>query len=225
LAKKFYFNLITKNELELISNACSAFSIDYWVIRGYSEDIARSKVSGIQRKNSRKRADKLKMIPKEIRDINNPLTVSYYVNRGFSEDESKIKLKERQSTFSLSKCIERHGEELGYIVWKERQDKWQDSLNSKSEEELLRINKSKDSSSFTWALKKCDGDIEKAKDLYVIRNSKRNTCKPVCLYSKESIVFLQEVYDLCCSLGLTILWKDAELVISDGVFTVCMIFV
>jgi hypothetical protein len=55
-------------------------------------------------------------------------TLEYYLERGYSEEESQNKLKERQSTFSLKKCIEKYGEEYGEKRWRERQEKWQISL-------------------------------------------------------------------------------------------------
>ena len=55
----------------------------------------------------------------------------------------KKEYREAQSTFSLDKCIEKHGLEEGARIWQERQDKWQDTLTSKSQEEIDEINKSK----------------------------------------------------------------------------------
>ena len=52
-------------------------------------------------------------------------------------------LHQRQQTFSLKKCIEKHGAEEGYKIWKERQEKWQNTLNSKSDKEIAEINKKK----------------------------------------------------------------------------------
>src|SRR5574344_41623 len=60
-----------------------------------------------------------------------------------NEEEAKELLRNRQTTFSLEKCIEKHGKAEGKRVWKERQDKWQNTINSKSEEELAEINKKK----------------------------------------------------------------------------------
>lgn len=74
---------------------------------------------------------------------NNSLTVEYYVNKGFSADEAKKKLKERQSTFSLEKCISQYGEDEGRKIFAERQEKWQSTLKSKPIEEIERINKAK----------------------------------------------------------------------------------
>ena len=74
---------------------------------------------------------------------NNPLTLEYYIKRGYSKSKAEEMLKERQSTFSLEKCIEKYGKEEGYKKWKERQDKWQETLNNLPEEEKKRINKAK----------------------------------------------------------------------------------
>ena len=73
----------------------------------------------------------------------NPLTLEYYLAKGLSEHEARAKLKERQSTFSLEKCIERYGEVEGRRRFDERQKKWQDTLNSKPVEEIERISKCK----------------------------------------------------------------------------------
>jgi hypothetical protein len=52
-------------------------------------------------------------------------------------------LAKRQSTFSLAKCIEKHGEEQGLEVWKARQEKWLAKYNDKTPEEMAIINKKK----------------------------------------------------------------------------------
>lgn len=50
--------------------------------------------------------------------------LSYYTDKGFSEDEAKILLKDRQTTFSLEKCIKKYGAEEGLKKWTLRQEKW-----------------------------------------------------------------------------------------------------
>lgn len=57
-----------------------------------------------------------------------------------SLDEAKKALKERQSTFSLEKCIKKYGEEEGLKKFNERQQKWQNSLKSHGEEYLKELN-------------------------------------------------------------------------------------
>jgi hypothetical protein len=60
-----------------------------------------------------------------------------------SQNDASSALSERQSTFSISKCIDRHGEEEGNRIWKERQYRWQNTMNDKPQEEIERINKLK----------------------------------------------------------------------------------
>jgi len=54
--------------------------------------------------------------------------LEFYLKKGFSEEEAKKLLSERQTTFSLKKCIEKYGEEKGIEVFNDRQNKWQTSL-------------------------------------------------------------------------------------------------
>ena len=71
------------------------------------------------------------------------VTKDYWIKRGYSEQEAEQKQKERQTTFSLDKCIDKFGKEKGTQIWNERQDKWKKTLNSKDPEELDRINRAK----------------------------------------------------------------------------------
>jgi hypothetical protein len=50
--------------------------------------------------------------------------IGYWLKKGLSEQEAKSKLKERQITFSLDICINKHGEEKGKLIWQKRQQKW-----------------------------------------------------------------------------------------------------
>lgn len=55
-------------------------------------------------------------------------TIEYYTTRGYTEEEAAVRLSERQRTFSLQKCIEKHGEEKGKEMWLARQSKWLDAI-------------------------------------------------------------------------------------------------
>lgn len=77
----------------------------------------------------------------ENRDYTN--RISYWLDKGYSEDDATAMLHERQQTFSLDICIQKYGDEEGIRIWQERQEKWQDTLNSKSPEEIERINMAK----------------------------------------------------------------------------------
>ena len=50
--------------------------------------------------------------------------IEYWLKKGYSTKDAKIKLSERQTTFSLKKCIEKHGKINGLKIWLERQEKW-----------------------------------------------------------------------------------------------------
>ena len=63
-----------------------------------------------------------------VRNAIKTTNIEYYINQGMSKDEAKKALHDRQSTFSLKKCIERYGEEEGIRRFKERQDKWKVKL-------------------------------------------------------------------------------------------------
>jgi hypothetical protein len=74
---------------------------------------------------------------------NNPKKISYYIKRGMSEDEAKEALSDNQRTFTLEKCVKEHGREEGYKIWQARQDKWMATLNAKTDEEKMEINRKK----------------------------------------------------------------------------------
>jgi hypothetical protein len=63
-----------------------------------------------------------------LKDRVSDTTLEYWMNKGFSEEDAKLKLKERQTTFTLDKCIEKYGEEEGINIFNDRQERWQNSL-------------------------------------------------------------------------------------------------
>jgi len=71
--------------------------------------------------------------------LTNNCCIEYWLAKTNSLEEAEEKLKERQKTFSLQKCIDKYGEKTGLIKWEERQKKWLNTLNSKSTEEKLTI--------------------------------------------------------------------------------------
>lgn len=66
-------------------------------------------------------------------------SLEYFLRDGLSLEDAKIALKQRQATFSKQICIEKYGEEAGLKRFKERQDRWINTLNSLPEEEKQRI--------------------------------------------------------------------------------------
>jgi hypothetical protein len=120
---------------------------EFWILKGYSEEESILKVKEVMDEIHKKTFKKFKENPEKYAS-KYTTKVEYYLERGYSEEEAKVKISERQVTFSLKKCIEKYGEEEGKKVWDERQRKWMDNLNSKSEEEKIEINRKKISGAY-----------------------------------------------------------------------------
>lgn len=116
---------------ELQRQQKSPFSIEFWKLKypSYSDDKLNELIQTFR--------------DSALSDREFNTRLDYYIKRGFSEDEGLKLIKERQTTFSLDICIEKHGEEEGLKIWKERQDKWLKTLDDKTDEEKLEIKKKK----------------------------------------------------------------------------------
>lgn len=112
----------------------SPFSLTKYINLGYSEKEAQELVN--------KTFDLVKQT-KSDNPQNQPLKIEYYLKQGYNEEEALTMLKDRQTTFSLKKCILKYGKEKGTLIFRERQEKWQNTLKSKPQEEINEINKKK----------------------------------------------------------------------------------
>jgi hypothetical protein len=104
---------------------------EYWIERGFTEEEAIKNSNNFQIESNKKFTELLKTDAKYLKEyrIKNNTTIEYYLNKGFTEEEAKNKLRDRQSTFSLEKCVNEHGPKYGPLIWKGRQDKWLDTLS------------------------------------------------------------------------------------------------
>lgn len=70
-------------------------------------------------------ATKKRAAKTRLENGNNSTNIEYWLKKtdGDVEEAQKL-LSERQTTFSLEKCIQKHGEEKGRRVWLDRQEKW-----------------------------------------------------------------------------------------------------
>ena len=118
---------------ECRSGRKSAWSMNFKGYDGLSDDEKRQRIKELSNK----------VVDKMNSNCNNPLRISYYTSRGYSLDEAKQMLKDRQTTFTLEKCIEKYGKEKGQEIFEARQKKWQDTLNAKPQDEKERIFKAK----------------------------------------------------------------------------------
>mgnify|MGYP003641889950 CR=1 FL=1 len=131
---------MSEEDIEYHIKKLRPVNIEYWVKLGYSEEeailhmegqklvslrgcVARfGEIDGTKVWNERegKRRKWGKM---------GSTNIQYWMNKGYSDDEAKIKLSERQTTFSKEICIEKYGEVEGLKVFTERQRNWSKSLN------------------------------------------------------------------------------------------------
>jgi len=104
-------------------------TIQFWLKRGYSKNEAEKEskkvLDDIHNKTRIKR--KNSQLYKDV----NTTQLKYWLKKGFTESESIEKIKERQKTFSLEKCIKKYGELQGLEIWNNRQRKWSEKIEIK----------------------------------------------------------------------------------------------
>jgi hypothetical protein len=119
---------------------------EFWIKRNFNEEEADNKSKEYRKNNNilslkRKKENKEKDFTYYYKTT--PMRIEYFIKKGFSEEEANQMLVERQNTFSKEKCIEKHGEELGLKIWQDRQIKWLNTLDLKTDEEKTEINRKK----------------------------------------------------------------------------------
>ena len=95
--------------------AISPFSIEFH--RKANPNISEEELTKIWKNN----------VKEYTENVVHTTTLQYYLNKGHSVQDAKELLKERQTTFSLEKCIKKYGQEEGLKKWVERQEKWHNS--------------------------------------------------------------------------------------------------
>ena len=129
IAQKLYNEKMkTKNPFTGHGKELSPFSKDFIGYKDMTDDEKEKAVLG---------ATKHDVVGRNINQK------EYWMKRGYSEKEAIKKISEIQVKFSKDICVEKYGEEKGVEVWKERQEKWQETLKSKPQEEIERINRAK----------------------------------------------------------------------------------
>ena len=114
---------------------------EYWIKRGYSEEDAINKAKECNKNFFEKGLKYKKEHPDLYLDII-PTQLKYWIKKGYNEEEAKKKLSERQTTFTLEKCIKKYGDEEGLKIFNERQEKWSQKMEFKYHEgDYVRFNK------------------------------------------------------------------------------------
>jgi hypothetical protein len=113
-------------------------NIEYWINKGYSKEEAELKRTEYQKRSNSKFLIKYKTQPEfkiEV-DSKKSNTLIYWTSRGYNKSDAKKMQSNRQSTFSKDICIEKYGFENGIRIWKDRQERWINSLEA-SEYDLV----------------------------------------------------------------------------------------
>lgn len=116
---------------------------EHYLKKGFTEEESIELARIQKEKNNKNGAKTRSSQSKEYHRAFSHRCKDYYILRGFTEEEAIQKIADKQVTFSLDICIEKHGLEEGTKIWKLRQENWQNTLNSKSEEEKQDINRRK----------------------------------------------------------------------------------
>jgi G:T-mismatch repair DNA endonuclease (very short patch repair protein) len=101
--------------------------VEFWLKKGYSQENAEIEVKksfdDIHTKTWKKRRENSEL----YQDVNTT-QIGYWLKKGYTEKESKERIKERQLTFTLEKCIQKYGEIDGLKIWTERQKNWSEKV-------------------------------------------------------------------------------------------------
>lgn len=82
---------------------------------------------------------KIKGVNTKLKNNNDRTKIEYYTSRGMSIEEANIALSDRQRTFSLEICINKHGTDKGREVWTERQLKWSKSYKKQNFSKISQL--------------------------------------------------------------------------------------
>lgn len=118
------------NENENFFKERSHQTKEYWIKQGLSEEKSIEKSIEIMDMIHNKTWKKRREHPELYNDVNTT-QIGYWLKKGYTEEESKEKIKERQKTFTLEKCIIKYGKEEGTKIYHKRQIKWQKSMKKK----------------------------------------------------------------------------------------------
>ena len=100
----------------------SPFSKNFIGYEGLSEEEKQAKVLEVAKKANDTTNEHQNRVTK----------LEYYTSRGMTEEEARRALSERQTTFSLEKCIEKYGETAGKARWMERQKVWLENYHKQN---------------------------------------------------------------------------------------------
>lgn len=123
------------------------------------------------------------------KDYTPSTSIDYWLKQGLSPEDAQKALRDRQSTFSLDRCIKKYGDEEGRKRWESRQSKWQSSLNNKSSDEKIIINLKKNTFSLQGVM------LRGYTEQQAVQLIEERLQKAKKYYSKESITFFSHYFN------------------------------
>ena len=137
----------TINEADFERNSRRPIRKEYWIKKGYTDQEAQA--LALESKNNNNKLGAKSSAASTVRNITSKRCTEYYTVRGYSIEEAKILVSEGQKYFSKEICIKKYGEDEGLKIWQDRQNRWQNTLAAKPDEEKSRINRLKMSKGIT----------------------------------------------------------------------------
>jgi len=178
-----------------LSERTTILQTKFWILRGWTKEEAKEKISKLQINNGLKYSEKQKSNP-ELYTARTSTQVGYWIKKGLTKEEAINKVKERQGVFSKDKLIKKYGEKEGIRILQERNIKWVKSLTENNN--MDELNKSKAVSLDKMILKYgYDNAIIKYDNWIKIcaktctKNLKNSSMKKA---SKQSLVIFEEFY-------------------------------
>lgn len=115
----------------LVANTCKAhnfnvLSVQFYLEKGWTEEEALAEIKRTQTQRALKSAAKMT-------DDRLPTQLNYWIKQGYSEEEAKKLQSERQTTFTLEKCIKKYGEAEGTKRFEDRQRRWYEKISKTME--------------------------------------------------------------------------------------------
>lgn len=131
----------TLEEADFERNSRRPIRKEYWIKKGYTE--IESQQLALESKSRNNKLGAKSSSISNIRRITSKRCIEYYTAQGYTESMAKELVSKGQKHFSKTICIEKYGEIEGLKIWQNRQQRWLDTLNSKSDDEKSRINRLK----------------------------------------------------------------------------------
>ncbi len=132
----------TEEEADFERNSRRPIYKEYWMKKGHSEEDAVDIASKTKYDNVKAGVEIFINMNPSIRKAKSHFCVEYWERLGLTKEDRDNHMLDHP-LFTLDYCKERYGDEEGYRVWKERQDNWQETLKTKTQEETDDITKRK----------------------------------------------------------------------------------